>query len=132
MQRGTNLNQFLATFETELNNSISAVIGPLVTKARVASEGMLQEIEERRLRGESELEQKKVAFQAELESMQNIIPSVNDRVILNVGGCPFEISLSTLRSKPGSMLSVLFSGRYFIEKTEDGRVFLDRDGTLFG
>ncbi len=74
-----------------------------------------------------------MALEAEVALMSHVVPAMNDVVALNVGGRHFDVSLSTLRSKPGSMLSVLLSGRYQLDndKTDDGRVFLDRDGSQF-
>lgn len=58
-----------------------------------------------------------------------IFPSVID---LNVGGCHFTTSLSTLRKYEDSMLAVMFSGRYDLVRDKDGKIFIDRDGTNFG
>ena len=41
-------------------------------------------------------------------------------------------SVSTLRSRPGSMLDALFSGRHAVIEEVDGSVFIDRDGSAFG
>jgi hypothetical protein len=50
---------------------------------------------------------------------------------LSVGGIHFETSLDTLLKEPNSMLSIMFSGRHNVPKDEDGRYFIDRDGTHF-
>ncbi|XP_019614121.1 PREDICTED: BTB/POZ domain-containing protein KCTD7-like [Branchiostoma belcheri] len=50
---------------------------------------------------------------------------------LNVGGVHFTTLLSTLRSQKDSMLAGMFSGRHKIQRDEDGRYFIDRDGALF-
>lgn len=53
-------------------------------------------------------------------------------VRLSVGGVHFETSIDTLcRGDPDSMLSAMFSGRHNVTKDEDGRYFIDRDGTHF-
>ncbi len=46
---------------------------------------------------------------------------------LNIGGSYFETSVETLTCEPGSMLEAMFSGRFAIEKDEDGASFIDRD-----
>jgi hypothetical protein len=51
-------------------------------------------------------------------------------VRLNVGGKSFVTSKSTLEKDAGSMLSVLLSGE-FAESSEDGEIFIDRDGSRF-
>ncbi|CAF1208875.1 unnamed protein product [Adineta ricciae] len=58
-----------------------------------------------------------------------VFPNVID---LNVGGCRYTTSLSTLRKYEDSMLAAMFSGRYDLTKDKDGNIFIDRDGTYFG
>lgn len=50
---------------------------------------------------------------------------------LSVGGSHFQTSLDTLCKDPNSMLAAMFSGRHYVQKDEDGRYFIDRDGTHF-
>jgi len=54
-----------------------------------------------------------------------------DRILLDVGGHFFSTTIETLTSIPDSVLGRMFSGRFPIKFTEDGRVFVDRDGTHF-
>jgi len=55
-----------------------------------------------------------------------------NHVLLDVGGTHYSTTTSTLTSIPDSMLGRMFSGRYPIKVCEeDGRVFIDRDGTHF-
>ncbi|CAF4281395.1 unnamed protein product, partial [Adineta steineri] len=64
------------------------------------------------------------------KTQDNIVfPNVID---LNVGGCRYTTSLSTLRKYEDSLLAVMFSGRYDLIKDEHGNIFIDRDGTHFG
>ncbi len=51
----------------------------------------------------------------------------SDIVELDVGGVRYVTSLTTLRSRPGSMLDAMFSGNYQIEEEEGSGAFLDRD-----
>ena len=54
------------------------------------------------------------------------------RVIpLNVGGCHFVTTLSTLIKDKDSMLAAMFSGRHELDTDSEGRYFIDRDGTYF-
>ena len=52
-------------------------------------------------------------------------------VRLSVGGVIFETSIDTLCADPNSMLAAMFSGRHNVIKDEEGRYFIDRDGTHF-
>lgn len=43
----------------------------------------------------------------------------------------FETSIETLCADPNSMLAAMFSGRHNVLQDEEGRYFIDRDGTHF-
>ena len=53
------------------------------------------------------------------------------RVELDVGGVRYVTSVETLRRVPHTFFDAYFSGRYAVDETEDGAVFIDRDGRLF-
>jgi hypothetical protein len=56
----------------------------------------------------------------------------NSKIIkLNVGGKRFTTTLTTLTSDKDSMLAAMFSGRYSLEKDEEGYHFIDRNGEYF-
>jgi len=54
----------------------------------------------------------------------------NKVVKLNVGGFKFQTSLATLTAVENSYFEALFSGRWKKHLTEEGEVFLDRDGEV--
>ena len=54
------------------------------------------------------------------------------KIKLDVGGKIFSTSITTLVSEPDSMLAAMFSGRFELEKDEEGTFFIDRDGKHFG
>ena len=58
------------------------------------------------------------------QSLPRVIP-------LNVGGCHFVTTLSTLTKDKDSMLAAMFSGRHELDTDSEGRYFIDRDGTYF-
>ena len=68
----------------------------------------------------------------EVAAMQQVHNAQRSRVELDIGGTRYVTSRSTLRSRPGSMLDALFSGRHAVIEEEDGSVFIDRDGSAFG
>ena len=49
---------------------------------------------------------------------------------LDVGGHKYTTSLGTLLAVPDSWFNVLFAGRWDTATTEDGYVFIDRDGEV--
>jgi len=50
---------------------------------------------------------------------------------LDVGGIKFSTTLTTLTADPNSMFAAMFSGRFPVEKNEEGYIFIDRDGHYF-
>ncbi|XP_078350503.1 uncharacterized protein LOC144635272 [Oculina patagonica] len=66
-------------------------------------------------------------------SMSKELDHVNfsSTVNLNIGGHHFTTSVQTLTKDPNSMLAAMFSGRFEMKPSEDGTLFIDRDGTHF-
>ncbi|XP_019716052.1 BTB/POZ domain-containing protein KCTD6a [Hippocampus comes] len=56
---------------------------------------------------------------------------MGEEVTLNVGGCLYSTSLTTLRRYPDSMLGAMFRGDVPTLRDASGNYFIDRDGTLF-
>lgn len=61
----------------------------------------------------------------------NVQLKSSKQIKLDVGGFKFSTTLTTLTADPDSMLAAMFSGRFPVEKNEDGCVFIDRDGAYF-
>jgi len=55
----------------------------------------------------------------------------SNRVLLDIGGSLFSTTTETLTKIPDSMIARMFSGRFPIHVNDDGRIFIDRDGTHF-
>lgn len=53
-------------------------------------------------------------------------------VRLNVGGALFDTTVATLTKFPDTMLARMLSGAFPVQHDADSRVFVDRDGALFG
>lgn len=56
---------------------------------------------------------------------------MGEEVTLNVGGCLYSTSLTTLRRYPDSMLGAMFRGDVPTLRDAGGNYFIDRDGMLF-
>lgn len=56
---------------------------------------------------------------------------MGELVNLNVGGCVYSTSLSTLQRYPDSMLGAMFCGDVPTVRDAHGNYFIDRDGPLF-
>ncbi|CAH1232510.1 KCTD21 [Branchiostoma lanceolatum] len=57
--------------------------------------------------------------------------SSKDIVTLDVGGHVYRTTITTLTRYPDSMLGAMFSGDLGTLQDDQGRYFIDRDGTLF-
>lgn len=55
----------------------------------------------------------------------------NDPIVLDVGGKEIVVDRKTLTSVEGSMLSAHFSGNIPLKKTNENKVFIDRDPDVF-
>jgi hypothetical protein len=64
------------------------------------------------------------------EKMQQTRPGRSTKVRLDVGGCVFATSVSTLQSER-SLLSAMFSGNFELTKDPDGCYFIDRNPEYF-
>jgi BTB/POZ domain-containing protein KCTD9 len=65
------------------------------------------------------------------ERTENVQLTSSRQVKLDVGGFKYSTTLTTLTADPNSMLAAMFSGRFPVEKNEEGCVFIDRDGRYF-
>ena len=119
-------------FEDELMVGAQAAVRGLVARARTETQRMLQAVEQARVDGVAEVEEKRAALEAELRAMQQLQETQDSRVELDVGGHRYSTSVATLRSRAGCMLSAMFSGRHALHQEADGSIFLDRDGSIFG
>ena len=126
------LEELIRGFEEELTANAQAAVSGLVDRARAEVMRLLQAVEQARVVGVAEVEEKRAALEAELQAMQQLQQAQDSRVELDVGGHRYSTSVATLRSKPGSMLDAMFSGRHQLSRAEDGSVFIDRDGSRFG
>jgi len=79
-----------------------------------------------------ELEEQKQKFTQEKDIIKDQQLRSSTKIKLDVGGKIFSTSLTTLTSQPNSMLAAMFSGRHVLQKDDDGSIFIDRSGDLFG
>ena len=104
----------------------------VVVRARKEVARVLEAGRREREAGVQEVARLRSELAQEVAVMQQIHNAQRSRVELDIGGTRYVTSRSTLRSRPGSMLDALFSGRHAVMKEEDGSVFIDRDGSAFG
>ena len=87
-------------------------------------------IEDERAKLKAELDE----YNAEKQKMKAIDVSSDDIISLNVGGQKFTTTRSTLCQVEGSLLSIMFSGRWEdgLKRDQDGAVFFDFNPEHFG
>jgi hypothetical protein len=92
----------------------------------------LAEVSEERTKGLAEVAKEKSDLHREIAAMQKQQEAQQGRVVLNIGGYRYTKSVQTLRRLPGNFFDAYFSGRYTMDRSEDGSIFIDRDGKHFG
>jgi N-acetylneuraminic acid mutarotase len=122
----------LSNLEKELRDGSGAAIAAFVAKARTQLEGTLGAVEIERTKGLAEVAKEKDDLQREIAAMQKQQEAQHGRIVLGIGGYRYTTSVQTLRRLPGTFFDAYFSGRYTMDRSEDGSIFIDRDGKHFG
>ena len=131
----TNTYTCIQTIQTLVSLSHSHTHTPtkgVVVRARKEVARVLEAGRREREAGVQEVARLRSELAQEVAAMQQVHNAQRSRVELDIGGTRYVTSRSTLRSRPGSMLDALFSGRHAVIEEEDGSVFIDRDGSTFG
>lgn len=92
------------------------------------------ELQQGRRRFALEREKFRVEYEAAERERQRITEhnvATETMVDINVGGVVFETARHTLTQQPGSLLERLLTGRAQAPRDRDGRIFLDRDSSIF-
>jgi hypothetical protein len=105
--------------------------GGLADLAREREKGF-DEVNKERSKGLAEVAKEKADLHREIAAMQKQQEAQQGRVVLDIGGYRYTTSLQTLRRLPGTFFDAYFSGRYTMDRSEDGSIFIDRDGKHFG
>lgn len=95
---------------------------------------MCQEVLQGRRRFLLEREKFRMEYEAAEKERQRISEhnvATETMVDVNVGGVIFEASRHSFTQQPGSLLERLMTGRTQAQRDKDGRIFLDRDSSLF-
>jgi hypothetical protein len=67
----------------------------------------------------------------ERRKIDNLTRVSEDRIKLDIGGCHYTTTKTTLCRFSNSLLGVMFSGRHMLPVTRDDAYFIDRDGEYF-
>lgn len=106
------------------------------SRARLKQER--EQIEKEVLQGRHRFLLEREKFRMEYEAAEKERQRISEHnvatetmVDINVGGVIFEASRHTFTQQPGSLLERLMTGRLQAQRDRDGRIFLDRDSSLF-
>jgi hypothetical protein len=114
----------LASARTQLESGLTVL-------ARERAKG-LAEVDGERVKGLAEVAKEKIDLHREIAAMQKQQEAQQGRVVLDIGGYRYTTSVQTLRRLQGTFFDAYFSGRYTMDRSEDGSIFIDRDGKHFG
>mmetsp|Transcript_60444 Transcript_60444/g.128114 ORF Transcript_60444/g.128114 Transcript_60444/m.128114 type:complete len:605 (-) Transcript_60444:375-2189(-) len=95
---------------------------------------MHSDVSQKRRRFMLEREKFRTEYEAHEKERQRIAEhnvATETMVDINVGGVVFEAARHTLVQQPGSLLERLLTGRAQAPRDREGRIFLDRDSSLF-
>mmetsp|Transcript_52421 Transcript_52421/g.152564 ORF Transcript_52421/g.152564 Transcript_52421/m.152564 type:complete len:612 (+) Transcript_52421:119-1954(+) len=104
------------------------------SKLQEAKENIHGDVHQGRRRFMLEREKFRIEYEAHEKERQRISEhniATETMVDINVGGVIFEAARHTLVQQPGSLLERLLTGRAQAPRDRDGRIFLDRDSSLF-
>jgi hypothetical protein len=122
----------LSKLENDLQAGLGAAVAAFVATARAQLEGALVVVENERIKGLADFAKEKDDLHREIAAMQKQQEAQHGRVVLDIGGYRYTTSVQTLRRLPGTFFDAYFSGRYIMDRSEDGSIFIDRDGKHFG
>jgi hypothetical protein len=135
----TTLDALLHKLEGDLRASCDAALASARTQlegglADLAKErtNMLDECDKERAKGLAVVAKERADLHREIAAMQKQEEAQQGRVVLDIGGYRYTTSVQTLRRLPGTFFDAYFSGRYAMDRSEDGSIFIDRDGKHFG
>ena len=103
----------------------------LLRDKQLALEKRIRQQQEEETKAKREVEEQRRHLEEEKKAMANVYNFQSSRLTLDVGGCRFRMSWSTLTKDPESMLAAMFSGRHELMPDEEGAYFIDRDGAHF-
>jgi hypothetical protein len=116
----------------KLKVELQARCDAALASARTQLEGGLAEIARERTKGLADVAKEKTDLLREIAAMQKQQEAQQGRVVLDIGGYRYTTSVQTLRRLPGTFFDAYFSGRYTMDRSDDGSIFIDRDGKHFG
>jgi hypothetical protein len=122
----------LSALRCELRALLDTAMEKVLTKIRGVLEGALVEVAKERADGLADIAKERSDLYREIDAMRKHKEAQEGRVVLDIGGFRYTTSVQTLRRLPHNFFDAYFSGRYAMDRYEDGSIFIDRDGEHFG
>jgi N-acetylneuraminic acid mutarotase len=120
-----------ASCDAAMASARAQLEGGLADLAEERAKG-LAEVNKERAKGLAEVAKEKADLHREIAAMQKQQQAHQGRVVLDIGGYRYTTLVQTLRRLPGTFFDAYFSGRYTMDRSEDGSIFIDRDGKHCG
>jgi hypothetical protein len=120
-----------ASCDAAMASARAQLEGGLADLAKERAKG-LDEVNEERAKGLAQVAMEKADLHREITAMQKQQEAQQGRIVLDIGGYRYTTSVQPLRRLPGTSFDAYFSGRYAMDRSEDGSIFIDRDGRHFG
>jgi hypothetical protein len=120
-----------ASCDAAMASARAQLEGGLADLAKERAKG-LAEVNTERAKGIPKVAEEKSDLHREIAAMQKQQEAQQGRVVLDIGGYRYTTSVQTLRRLPGTFFDAYFSGRYTMDRSKDGSIFIDRDGKHFG
>jgi hypothetical protein len=129
----------LQKIEEDLRAGCDAAMASVRTQLEGALEDLahertagLADVAKERAKGLAEVDKEKDELNREIATMQQQQGAQRGRIVLDIGGYRYTTSVETLRRIPGTFFDAYFSGRYTMDRSDDGSIFIDRNGEHFG
>jgi hypothetical protein len=122
----------LRNLEADLRFDLEQTVTGFTATARTHLEGALAEVAKERTNGLADIAKERDGLYREIATMRIHNAAQKSRVVLDIGGARYTTSVQTLRRLPNTFFDAYLSGRYAIDRSEDGSIYIDRDGEHFG
>ena len=108
------MESLLLGLEEQLRAAAQAAVQGVVSRTRQEVKRVLEAARREREAGVQEVARLRAELAQEVAAMQKVQASHRSRVVLDIGGVRHVASVATLRSRPGTMLDAMFSGRVVV------------------
>jgi hypothetical protein len=111
--------------EGDLRADLEHTVTGFVATARTQLEDALAEVAKERTKGLADVAKEKADLHREIAAMHKHKEAQEACVVLDIVGYRYTTSVQTVRRLPHTFFDAYFSGRYAMDRCEDGSIFID-------